>query len=67
MQGIGSLLVLLGAGSFLLGYLNVEFLVISWIDKWGTGVGNGIRAGMIVVGVVLWLLGRNKETPPASS
>ena len=66
MQGIGGLLVLLGAGSFVLGYLNMEFLLVSWVDNWGTGVGNGIRIAMIVVGAALWLLGRKKEAPPAA-
>jgi hypothetical protein len=69
MQGIGGLLVLLGAGSFLLPYLGLQFILVSWIDNWGTGVGNGIRIAMIVVGVILWFMGRQQpaktENPPA--
>jgi hypothetical protein len=69
MQGIGGLLVLLGAGSFVLHYINMEFMLVSWVDNWGTGVGNGIRIAMIVVGAILWFMGRQQsakqETPPA--
>lgn len=67
MQGFGGLLVLLGAGSFVLKYIKMEFLFVSWVDNWGTGVGNGIRVGMIVVGAILWFLGKQsaaKESTP---
>ena len=67
MQGFGGLLFFLGVGSFVLHYINMELLLVSWVDNWGVGVGNGIRIAMIVVGVILWFLGRNdaKEAPPA--
>lgn len=69
MQGFGGLLVLLGAGSFVLHYINMEFMLVSWVDNWGTGVGNGIRIAMIVVGAILWFMGRQQtaktENPPA--
>jgi hypothetical protein len=68
MQGIGGFLVLMGAGSFVLHYINMEFTLLSWVDNWGVGIGNGIRIAMIVVGAILWLLGRKSattESPPA--
>ena len=69
MQSIGGLLVLLGAGSFVLHYMGREFTLLSWVDNWGVGVGNGIRIAMIVVGIAVWLLGRKSEastdSPPA--
>ena len=69
MQGLGGFLVLMGAGSFVLQFMNMEFTLLSWVDNWGVGVGNGIRIAMIVVGAILWLLGRKSETttesPPA--
>jgi hypothetical protein len=60
MQGIGGFLVLLGAGSFVLHYMNMEFRLLNWVDHWGTGVGTGIRIGMIVLGAILWFLGRQE-------
>jgi hypothetical protein len=67
MQGIGGFLVLMGAGSFVLHFMEMEFRLLGWVDNWGVGVGNGIRVAMIVVGGILWFLGRNdaKEAPPA--
>jgi len=67
MQGFGGLLVLLGAGSFVLPYVGLEFVFISWIDNWGTGVGYGIRIAMIVVGAIVWYIGKqqaDKEAAP---
>lgn len=68
MQSFGGFLVLIGAGSFVLHYMNMEFIVLSWVDSWGAGVGNGIRIAMIVGGGILWLLGNKsaKEAPPAA-
>ncbi len=70
MQNIGGLLVLLGAGSFVLHFINTEFMLVSWVDNWGTSIGNGIRIAMIVVGAILWFVGRQQaaksESPPAS-
>jgi len=69
MQGLGGFMVLMGAGSFVLHFMNMEFTLLSWVDNWGTGVGNGIRIGLIVVGGILWLLGKQaagkNESPPA--
>jgi hypothetical protein len=70
MQGIGGFMVLLGAGSFVLHFLNMEFSLLSWVDNWGTTAGTAIRIGLIVVGAILWFLGRQQEaksdTPPAA-
>ncbi len=66
MQSLGGLLFFLGAGSFLIHYINMEFFLLGWVDKWGPGVGNGIRIAMIVVGGILWLLGRQSAAKAAS-
>jgi hypothetical protein len=68
MQGFGGFLVLMGAGSFVLHFMDMEFRLLGWVDNWGVGAGNGIRIAMIVVGGILWYLGKNseaKEAPPA--
>jgi hypothetical protein len=49
--------------------MDMEFRLLGWVDNWGVGIGNGIRIAMIVVGAILWLLGRKAESttesPPA--
>jgi hypothetical protein len=68
MQGLGGFMVLIGAGSFVLRLMNIDFMIISWVDNWGTGVGNGIRIELIVVGAILWFVGNKnaKQAPPAA-
>ena len=66
MQGIGGFLVLMGAGSFVLHLMNMEFTLVSWVDNWGTGVGNGIRIAMIVVGAIVWFLGKKQAEKEAA-
>ncbi|MEO0424165.1 MAG: hypothetical protein AAF184_17635 [Pseudomonadota bacterium] len=61
MKNIGGLLVLLGAGSFVLNMLGREFTLIMWIDNWGPTVGLVIRIAMIVVGAGLFLLGGSQD------
>ena len=37
MQGLGGFLVLMGAGSFVLHFMNMEFTLLGWVDNWGSG------------------------------
>jgi hypothetical protein len=60
MQGIGGFLVLMGAGSFVLHFMDMEFRLLSWVDNWGPGIGNGIRIALIVVGGIIWFLGKQE-------
>jgi hypothetical protein len=70
MQGIGGFIVLLGAGSFVLHFMDMEFTLLSWVDRWGATAGIAIRIGLIFVGAVLWFIGRQQEakadSPPAT-
>jgi prolipoprotein diacylglyceryltransferase len=68
MKSFGSLLVILGLGSFVLNMLDMEFKLLAWIDNWGPTTGIAIRGGLIVVGLALWLMGRKREAAqPAQS
>jgi hypothetical protein len=66
MRSIGGLMVLLGAGSFVLHFLDVEFILLSWVNTWGVDVGYSIRIALIVVGAVILLLGNPFEKTDAS-
>lgn len=61
MKSIGGLMVLLGAGSIVLGFIGMEFTLLMWIDNWGPTVGWVIRGLLIVVGAALWLMGPDEE------
>ncbi|NZA26899.1 hypothetical protein H0E84_10935 [Luteimonas sp. SJ-92] len=66
MKSIGGLMFVLGLGSFLLNFMNMEFKLLTWIDNWGPTVGTIIRVVMIVVGVALWVLGNRQEKAVAA-
>lgn len=61
MKSIGGLMLLLGLGSFVLHYMNMEFTLLTWVDNWGPTVGTGIRIALIVVGALLWFVGNKRE------
>jgi len=69
MKSIGWLLVILGAGSFVLNLVGMEFRYLMWIDNWGTEIGWALRGALIVAGGVLLFLGMKSkgaaETPAA--
>ena len=61
MKNIGGIMVLFGAGSFVLGLIGYEFSLMMWVDNWGTAVGHVIRGALIVVGGALWFVGNKAE------
>ena len=61
MGSLGSGLFLFGLGSMILNMLDREFILMMWVDNWGTGVGWGIRIGMMIVGAVLWFVGQASD------
>ena len=69
MKSFGGLLFLLGLGSFVLHYMNMEFKLLMWVDNWGPTIGTLIRVGLVVIGGALWLVGnrREKVAAPAST
>ena len=63
MKSIGSFLLIIGlvaTGLKLFGG-SYELRLLGWIDNWGDNVAWGIRAGFIIVGGLLMLLGGKKS------
>lgn len=58
MQIIGGVLFLYGAAAFVMQYLEKSHQVVDWMGNWGPNVGMGIRAAFVVIGIVLFILGR---------
>jgi hypothetical protein len=61
MAKLGGYLLFFGLGSMVLSFMGYEFVILSWIDSWGTEAGWGIRIAMAVGGGLMWLLGRSKQ------
>ena len=61
MKNFGSFLLLLGVLAIVLDFFNYVPKLLFWIYEWGDGVAWIIKIALIVVGGILWLLGRNAE------
>jgi hypothetical protein len=66
LKSIGGYMFFFGIGSIILNFLNMEFMILSWIDNWGVSVGWMIRIGLAVVGGALWVIGRKQESTAAA-
>jgi hypothetical protein len=62
MKQVGGFLFFFGVGSIVLYFINMQFIIMSWVDHWGPTVAWMIRIAMAVVGGVLWLLGNKAES-----
>lgn len=67
MRTLGGYLLFFGIGSIIINLLGREFIILMWIDNWGTEVGWGIRVGMIVLGLLFLLIGAREESVATSS
>ena len=56
MYKLGGFLLVFGALSFVINLFDREFILLMWIDMWGRPIGNAIRIGMIVVGIILMVI-----------
>jgi hypothetical protein len=61
MKNFGSFLLLLGVLAIVLDFFNYVPKLLFWIYEWGDGVAWIIKIALIVVGGILWFLGRNAE------
>ena len=61
MKNIGGTLFFFGFGSIVLFFLNMEFILLAWIEMWGPSVAWVIRGALAIVGGILWLIGRKQE------
>ena len=61
IAGIGGLLAGAGIISIILHFFDYNLRLLMWIDNWGPGVGWGIRIGLIVVGAIIFLVGRSAQ------
>lgn len=61
MRFFGGFLAAIGLLSAALYFLDMNFIFLNWINKWGPGVAWSIRGGLIVVGLLLYVLGKPSD------
>lgn len=61
MKKWGGNLFFFGAGSIALHFLNLQFIILAWVDFWGPTIAWEIRIGMTVIGAALCLIGHIQE------
>ena len=63
MKELGLGLLIIGLVSLMLPLINpnVHYVFLTWIDKWGPTVAWGIRGGITLLGLVLWLGFKNRD------
>lgn len=63
MKELGLGLLIIGLISLALPLINpsLHYVFLTWIDKWGPAVAWGIRGGITLLGLVLWLGFKNRD------
>ena len=59
MRSIGGYMFFFGLGSMVLHYLNLDFVLLMWVDNWGERTGWLIRILLAVIGGLIWFFPRN--------
>jgi hypothetical protein len=58
MKKFGLYIAIFGLASILLPFFNLQLTILSWVDNWGETVSWAIKIGLIVIGAVLFFLGK---------
>lgn len=61
MRKVGSYMALIGVGLIVLPFVGLTIRFTDWIYEWGEGVAWAIKIGLVVVGAVLFFLGKPEE------
>ena len=61
MKELGLGLLLVGLLSLGLPLLGMKSMLLSWADQWGTAASWGIRGGITLLGLILYLAYRNRD------
>ena len=61
MRFFGGLLAVIGLLAVVLHFLNMNFIFLTWINKWGSTIAWVIRGGIIVLGAVLYFTGKPSD------
>ena len=62
MRKLGGLFAVCGLASIGWHFMGKELSILQWIDNWGTNIGWTIRGGLVVIGVLLWKMGKSGQS-----
>ncbi|HEY3385577.1 MAG TPA: hypothetical protein VGK46_03640 [Saprospiraceae bacterium] len=65
MRLFGIFLIIVGAISAILFFLDKNFILFDWINTWGSQVGWGIRGFLMLLGIILFIVGKAAEEEEA--
>jgi len=61
MRKIGTYLALIGIALIVLPYFGLTLRFLDWINNWGATVAWAIKIGLIVVGAILFFMGKSQS------
>ncbi|MDZ4747429.1 MAG: hypothetical protein SH808_03015 [Saprospiraceae bacterium] len=61
MRFFGAFIMVVGACSAAVYFLGMNFVFLNWINNWGSGVAWGIRGGIFLLGLIMYLVGKPSE------
>ena len=61
MRTLGIYLMVFGALSFGLYFLHMNSILLIWMDNWGINTGWLIRGGLVLLGAILWFIGKKTK------
>lgn len=67
MKSLGMYMALAGIISIVLHFMNMNLRILMWIDMWSETTGWMIRAGLIIVGLILFILMPGGEEEEATA
>ena len=61
MKTIGTYMVIFGILAIILNFFNAVPRLLAWIYNWGEGVAWGIKIAFVIVGAILYFIGKNQQ------
>jgi hypothetical protein len=61
MRFFGAFIMIVGLLSATVYFLDMNFMFLNWINNWGPGVAWTIRGGIILLGLIMYLVGKPSD------
>lgn len=61
MRFFGAFIAVVGLLSSAVHFLGMNFMFLNWINNWGSGVAWGIRGGIILLGLIMYIAGKPSD------